>query len=44
MIIGALSTLHDRYQSRVVWLLPLFAVLSVLRALTVRSYTSKVRG
>ena len=41
LIIGTLSPLHDRYQSRVVWLLPLFAILSVLRALTVGSHTSK---
>jgi hypothetical protein len=41
LIIGTLSPLHDRYQSRVVWLLPLFAILSVLRALTVGSYRSK---
>ena len=41
LIFGTLSPLHDRYQSRVVWLLPLFAIFAVLRALTVQSYASK---
>jgi hypothetical protein len=31
MVIGALTPLHDRYQSRVVWLVPLLAALTLCR-------------
>jgi hypothetical protein len=33
-LIGALTPLHDRYQSRVIWLLPLVATLIVIREVT----------
>lgn len=32
-ILGALTPLHDRYQSRVVWLIPLIAILIAVREL-----------
>jgi hypothetical protein len=32
-LVGALTPLHDRYQSRVIWLLPLMAMLIVIREL-----------
>jgi len=34
VVIGSLSPLHDRYQSRVVWLVPLFGVLALIRFLS----------
>jgi hypothetical protein len=44
LIIGTFSTLHDRYQSRVVWLFPLVMILLAFRALNLRSETSDQRA
>jgi hypothetical protein len=33
-IMGILSAVHDRYQSRIIWLVPLFAVLGLMRSLS----------
>jgi hypothetical protein len=42
MAIGALTPLHDRYQSRVIWLVPLLAALTLCR-LAIKATPSTAR-
>jgi hypothetical protein len=44
LLTGAFSNVEERYQSRVIWLLPLLAVLLLLHWLDVRQKAKRARG